>query len=80
MMKSLTFRIEEGLHRWLESEARLLGWTKSEIVRDALEDKRKGKSRKPSLHGIMKDACVSLKGAPRDLSRNQRTYMKGFGQ
>jgi len=80
MMKSLTLRIEEGLHRWLETEARRLGRTKSEIVREALEDKRKGKSRKPSLHDIMKDACGSIKGAPKDLSRNQRKHMNGFGR
>src|SRR5882724_4587444 len=76
-MKSISLKIDESLDHWLQSEARRQGRTKSEIVRAILERERDGKPG-ASLHGLMQGVCGSLQGAPRDLSRNQRKYIKGF--
>lgn len=78
-MKTLTLRIEDGLDRWLAEEANRLGRTKSDIVRDALAQRRTG-TKTLSLHDHMKDMCGSIKGAPGDLSTNMKKYLKGFGQ
>jgi predicted transcriptional regulator len=76
-MKTLTLRIQEPLDRWLDEEAKRLGRTKSEIVREAIMQRRNG--RKPlSLHDRMKDVCGIIKG-PRDLSTNSK-HFEGFGE
>ena len=76
-MKTLTLRIDGALDRWLADEAKRLGRTKSQIVREALLRQRNGK--KPlSLHDRLKDLCGIVKGPP-DLSTNPK-YMKGFGE
>ena len=79
IMKTLTLRIDGVLDRWLTDEAKRLGRTKSEIVREAILQRRNGK--KPlCLHDRMKDVCGIIKGAPRDMSRNVEKYLKGFGE
>jgi predicted transcriptional regulator len=76
-MKTLTLRINDPLDRWLAEEAKRLGRTKSEIVREAIMQRRNGQ--KPlSLHDRMKDVCGIIKG-PRDLSTNPK-HFEGFGQ
>jgi hypothetical protein len=77
-VKTLTLKIDESLHRWLESEAKRLGRTKSEIARQALLEQQNGEKRL-SLHDQMKDVCGIIKGGPRDLSTNPK-YMEGFGE
>lgn len=78
-MKTLTLRIEGGLNQWLVQEAKRLGRSKSEIVREALAQQRRAE-RPLSLHDQMKDVCGIIKGAPRDTSGNLRKHLKGFGQ
>ena len=78
-MKSISLKIDEQTDRWLESESKRLGRTKSQIAREALERGRNGE-KKLSLHDRMKHVCGIMKGAPRDLSSNQRKYMKDFGR
>jgi hypothetical protein len=78
-VRTFTLKINESLDRWLMDEAARLGRTKSEIAREALERHRQGKSGR-SVHDLMKDFCGSIKGGPRDMSRNMRKYMKGFGE
>ena len=77
-MKTLTVKIDESLHRWLDREAKRLGRTKSEIARQALLEQRNGEKRL-SLHDRMKDVCGIIKGGPRDLATNPK-YMEGFGE
>jgi len=79
-MKTMSLKINETMDRWLESEAQRLGRTKSDIAREALDQRRKGANSRPSLHDLAKDACGFLKNAPRDLSRNKAKYLKGFGE
>jgi predicted transcriptional regulator len=77
-MKTLTVKINDTLDRWLKSEARRLGRTKSEIAREALIQQRNGE-KQASLHDCMKDVCGIFKGGPRDLSTNPK-HMEGFGE
>jgi len=77
-MKTLTLKIDDSLDHWLSGEAKRLGRTKSEIVREALLEQRNGE--KPlSLHDRMKDICGIIKGEPRDLAANPK-YTEGFGE
>jgi predicted transcriptional regulator len=77
-MKTLTVKIDDSLDHWLGNEAKRLGRTKSEIVREALLEQQNGE--KPlSLHDRMKDVCGIIKRGPRDLATNPR-YMEGFGE
>ena len=77
-MKTLTLRIDPALDRWLADEAKRLGRTKSQLVRDALKQQRTGK--KPvTIHDRMQDVCGSIKKGPSDTSANLRKYLRGFG-
>jgi hypothetical protein len=78
-MKTISLKLDDALANWLEGQAKKLGRTKSEIAREALERSRNGQLG-PSAHDIMKDVCGTIKSAPRDVSRNMRKYLKGFGE
>ncbi len=77
-MKTISLKVDEGLFRWLEAEARRLGLKKSDIVREALDQQRNGRGKR-TLHDIMKDVCGSIEGGPRDMATNKK-YMEGFGR
>ena len=76
-MKMISLKLPESLAQWLAEESKTLGRSQSDLVRDALEVRRK-KSGKKSCHDLMQDLCGTLKG-PRDLSTNPK-YLDGFGQ
>jgi hypothetical protein len=78
-VKILTLKIDDSVDRWLNGEAKRLGRTKSEIVRQALLEQQNGEKKRLSLHDRMKDLCGIIKGGPRDLSTNPK-YMEGFGE
>jgi hypothetical protein len=78
-MKTLTLRIDPTLDRWLTDEAKRLGRTKSQVVRDVLVHHKSGK-RPLTVHDRMKDVCGIIKSGPRDTSANTRKYLKGFGE
>jgi len=78
MVKTLTLRIDGPLAQWLAEEAKRLGRTKSDIVREALIRQRNGE-RPLSLHDRMKDVCGIIKSAPRDVSNNLKKYLKDLG-
>ena len=76
-MKTISLKIEESLDVWLESEAKKLGRTKSEIAREALARHRKG-DQKQSIHETMQEFCGSIKNGPKDYATS-RKHLKGFG-
>ncbi|MBI3848999.1 MAG: ribbon-helix-helix protein, CopG family [Verrucomicrobia bacterium] len=78
-MKVISIKVDDGLGHWLEREAKKLGRTKSDIAREALERKRNGQSGS-SVHDLMQDVCGVIKGAPRDMARNTRKYLRGIGR
>lgn len=74
-MRTLTLRIDGYLDRWLNDEAKRLGRTKSQLVRESLL--RQGQDRKrASVHDEMKDVCGIIKGAPGDLSARTSKYLR----
>ena len=77
-MKTISLKVDEALNGWLEAEAKKLGRSKSDLAREALNEKRQGR-RGPSLHDLMKDYCGIIKGGPSDYATNKK-YMKGFGR
>ncbi len=78
-VKTLTLRIDPALDRWLTEEAKRVGWTKSQLVREALMRQRSG-DKAATVHDRMKDVCGIIKGGPPDVSVNTRKYLKGFGE
>ncbi len=79
-MITITCKIPETLDAELETIAEKQGVSKSEFVRQAIKRNigRQKAQAKLSAYDLMKDACGSLKGTPRDLATSPR-HMKGFG-
>jgi hypothetical protein len=76
-MKTISVKLPSPLAAWLTRQANERQQSQSELVREALEQHRKGNS-KPSCHDLLEDLCGSVKG-PRDLSTNPK-YLEGFGK
>jgi Arc/MetJ-type ribon-helix-helix transcriptional regulator len=76
-MKTISVKLPESLAKWLARMARSLGRSQSEIVRDALNERRQGKG-EASCHDLLEDVCGTFEG-PRDLSTNPR-HLDGFGR
>jgi len=77
MNETLTIRIDGELMRGLESEARRARVSKGVVVRDAIRQRLKKKSRPTAL-----DALGGLRGimeGPPDLSTNKK-YLANFGK
>ena len=78
-MKTITCKLPEKLDAELEAAARDQGISKSQVVRNALQDrvgKRRGK-KAPRAYDLVKDLNGSVKG-PADLLTNPK-YMENFG-
>ena len=71
-MKTFTVKLDEPSGQWLAEQARKLGRTKSDIVRDLITRQRASRKDRRTLHDVMKDVCGSVKGGPRDLSSNKK--------
>jgi predicted transcriptional regulator len=78
-MKSLPVKLSEELAKWLSGEAKRTRRSRSEIVRQALELKRR---RSTTKRVTMADAMADLRGTisgPRDRSTNPK-YIGEFGR
>jgi hypothetical protein len=78
-VKTLSVKIPEPLAKWLSGEATQTRRSRSEIVREALELKRRGSTKRRMT---MADAMADLRGTisgPRDLSTNPK-YFDDFGR
>ena len=78
-MKTFTVKLDEPSEQWLADQARKLGRTKSDIVRDLIARQRTSKHGRRTLHDRMKDVCGSVKGLPRDLSSNKK-HLSDMGE
>ncbi len=76
-MKTISVKLPEPLAAWLTRQAKELGRSQSDIVRESLEQRRKGKGR-ATCHDLLKDLCGSFDG-PSDLSTHPK-YLQGFGK
>ena len=79
-MTTITCKIPDKLSAHLEAAARQRRVSKSQIVREALEDKtsRSPRSITPTAYDLVKHLCGRVRG-PKDLSTNPK-HMKGFGE
>jgi hypothetical protein len=78
-VKTITCKLPEKLDAELEAAARAEGLKKSDIVREALEDRiARNRGRKaPRAYDLVKDLSGSVRG-PVDLLTNPK-YMENFG-
>jgi hypothetical protein len=77
-MKTITFKADDRLDNWLAKEAKASRVSKSQILRDVVEDRMK-KSKGKSCYDLSKDLCGSVRSGVPDLATNKK-YMKNFGK
>ena len=79
-MTTITCKLPEKLAAQLDALARTERRSKSALVREALEDRLKGKRRRGQVmaYDLVKHLCGSIKDGPSDLATNPK-YMEGFG-
>lgn len=82
-MKTFSVKLPEDLAQWLLGESKLTRRSRSDLVREALEERRNGRGRAPKKRRMtMADALADVRGSisgPRDLSTNPK-HFEGFGQ
>ena len=76
-MKTVSVKLPTPLAAWLDQQAGELRRSKSAIVRQALEERRRQPGKGTCLD-LMADVCGSVRG-PRDLSTNPK-HLTGFGK
>jgi hypothetical protein len=80
MMKTISLKLPVPLANWLAKRAAELGRSRSDLVRQALEEQRQGKNStgEKSCAELMVEFGGFFRG-PRDLSTNPK-YMRDFGK
>jgi len=79
-MRTISLKLPDGLHAKLDQVARSRKQTKSEIVRDALEQMLNGaRAARPVSALELAGDLVGCCEGPGDLSTNPK-YMEGFGK
>ena len=80
-MTTITCKIEESLDAELEAVVRKQGISKSEFVRQALEDRLQEHKQSASLsaYDVMKEACGIVKQGPLYLATNPQ-HLRNFGR
>ena len=80
MMKTISLKLPAPLANWLAKRANELGRSRSDLVRQALEEQRQRKNSKSekSCAELMAEFSGFFQG-PRDLSSNPK-YMRDFGK
>jgi hypothetical protein len=79
-MKTISLKLPAPLAKWLAKRANELGRSRSDLVRQALEEQRQRKNSKSekSCAALMAEFSSFFQG-PRDLSTNPK-YMRDFGK
>ena len=79
-MKTLSLKLPAPLANWLAKRANELGRSRSDLVRQALEEQRQGRNSRgeKSCAELMAEFGGFFRG-PRDLSTNPK-YMRDFGK
>ena len=80
MMKTISLKLPAPLANWLAKRANELGRSRSDLVRQALEEQREGKNSRgeKSCAALLAEFGGFFRG-PRDLSTNPN-YMRDFGK
>ncbi|MCI0745950.1 MAG: ribbon-helix-helix protein, CopG family [Verrucomicrobia subdivision 3 bacterium] len=79
-MTTISCKIPEKLDAALEATAARRGVSKSQIVRESIENTVNGRKRiQLSAYDVMKSACGIIRSGHKDLASNPK-HMKGFGR
>ena len=80
-MKTLTVRLPDAMVAEIDAESRERNVSRSDVVRERLEQGRKKAARTSALRDIA-DLVGSVDGLPEDLSSKKRDYLKraGYGR
>jgi hypothetical protein len=71
-VKAITVRLPGTLAAWLSRRAAHLGCPQDELVREALEQTRRGNHGR-TCHDLVADTCGSING-PKNLSTNRKHF------
>ena len=79
MDKTLTVRLPESLVAEIDAESRRRGMTRSEVVRERLQNAEvASRSAGESLH-VIADLIGAADGLPADMGRRHKAYLKATG-
>jgi Arc/MetJ-type ribon-helix-helix transcriptional regulator len=81
-MKTLTVRLPEALVAAIDSESRKRGISRSDVVRERLQDADVGAQRRESRLDAIADLIGVVDKLPEDLSARKKHYLrtKGYGR
>ncbi len=81
-MKSFTVRLPEALVASIEAESRVRKVSKSDVIRERLEEGPQHSALKTASWEAIADVVGSVSGLPADLSRRKKAYLDetGYGQ
>lgn len=75
-MKTLTVRLPEALVARIEAESRDRGISKSDVVRERLQNDGGPRTRRSALLDAVSDLVGSVEGLPADLSTRRKAYLE----
>ena len=80
-MQTISLKVPDDLLAQLEGEAKARRVTKSQLVRESLEQtlRKPSPTAAPSCYDLARDLAGTVKGLPKDLATNPK-YMEGFGK
>ncbi len=78
-MKTITVRLPEPLVAEIEAESRGRKCSKSDVVRERLQQGGPARRSRSTQLGAIADLIGSVKGLPPDLSAQKKRYLKSTG-
>jgi Arc/MetJ-type ribon-helix-helix transcriptional regulator len=75
-VKSLTVRLPEKLVAEIREESQARRLSKSDVVRERLQQPRAGAGEHRSMRGLIGDLIGSVKGLPADVSSKKKQYLR----
>jgi Arc/MetJ-type ribon-helix-helix transcriptional regulator len=78
-MKTITVRLPEPLAAEIEAESRGRKCSKSDVVRERLQQVGRARRGRSTQLGAIADLIGSVEGLPPDLSAHKKRYLKATG-
>jgi hypothetical protein len=78
-MKTLTVRVPDRVAAELEAESRARKVSKSDIVRERLDNAKQSRPQVPKSYQDIADLIGSVQGLPADLAARKKHYLKATG-